>query len=303
MFDATPAMGAYSAFRQLELAAADPVGTQHCELMCLVNRAAATQFGDDHNFSAIKTVADFRERVPLRSYDDFYRDYWHPAFPQLLNCTWPGLIPYFALSSGTVSGASKYIPCSREMVLSNARAAHDVLVHHLSNRVWSRILGGKCLMLGGSTALKQEAPGIFSGDLSGIEAREVPWWEAPWVFPSRELATIPNWVEKIDKLAHASLSEDIRAISGVPNWMLLFFEKLLSLRPGTRHLAQLFPNLELIIHGGISLAPYRERFAQLLENSQAGTREVYAASEGFMAVADRGDGDGLRTHIRQWHFF
>jgi hypothetical protein len=303
MFDATPWMRGYAALRYFELGAADPNSEQRRVLEGLICRAASTKFGKDHGFDAINTVLEFQESVPLRRYEDFFREYWRPVFPQLVDCTWPGLIPYFALSSGTTTGKTKFVPCSREMLFANSHGAHDVLVHHVANRPWSRVLGGKCLLLGGSTALIEEAPGVYSGDLSGIETCEVPSWEAPWVFPPRELALIPDWEEKIDQLARSALNEDIRSVSGAPNWLLLFFEKLFSLRPGQERLARLFPDLELIIHGGINFTPYRKRFRAMLEGSRAETREVYVASEGFMATADRGDGEGLRLILDGGVFF
>lgn len=303
MFDATPWLRGYGAFRYFELSAADPCNVQQRVLEGLIRRASSTKFGKEHRFHDIKTVQEFQQAVPLRGYDDFFRQYWEPSFPRLVDCTWSGLIPYFALSSGTTTGKTKFIPCSREMLAANAHCAHDVLVHHVANRPWSCVLGGKCLLLGGSTALREEAPGVYSGDLSGIEACEVPPWEAPWVFPPPELALIADWEKKIDQLARSALDMDLRSISGAPNWLLLFFEKLFSLRPGQERLAGLFPNLELIIHGGIGFAPYRERFRALLEGSHAETREVYAASEGFMATADRGDGEGLRLILDGGVFF
>ena len=269
----------------------------------LIGRAASTKFGRDHNFAAIHSISDYQNAVPMRRYDEFFRDYWQPDFPTLIDCTWPGLIPYFALSSGTATGTSKYIPCSNETLAANARGAHDILVHHVMARPWSNVLGGKSLLLGGSTALKTEAPGVASGDLSGIEACEVAWWEAPWVFPPKHLALISDWEEKIGRLAYASLDEDIRAISGAPNWLLLFFERLFALKPSAHRLADIFPNLELIIHGGINFAPYRQRFRYLLEGSHAETRETYVASEGFMAAADGGDGDGMRLALDGGVFF
>ena len=303
MFDFTPLMRGHAALRYFELGIASSACMQESVLKGLTHHAASTRFGKDHGFAAIDTVRTFQKNVPLRRYEDFFREYWRPVFPRLVNCTWPGQIPYFALSSGTTTGKTKFIPCSKEMVFANWRGAHEVIVHHVMNRPWSRVLGGKCLFLGGSTALREEIPGVYSGDLSGIEVRELPWWEAPWVFPSRELALIPDWEEKIDRLAHAALEEDIRAISGTPNWLLLFFEKLFSLSPGDERLERLFPDLELIIHGGVSFAPYRERFRTLLEGSHAETREVYSASEGFMATADRGDGEGLRLILDGGVFF
>jgi hypothetical protein len=303
VFDATPWMREYAAFRSFELATLDACAAQRRVLGGLLSRATATKFGKDHGFRKINTVEEFQRTVPLRCYEDLHRDYWQHDFPKLRDCTWPGLIPYYALSSGTTTGKAKYIPCSRETLFDNARSAHDVLVHHVLNRPVSRVLGGKCLLLGGSTALAEEAPGIYSGDLSGIEACEVPWWEAPWVFPPKELALIADWEEKIERLARAAVQEDIRAISGAPNWLQLFFEKLFDVLPGDERLARIFENLELIIHGGINIGPYRKRFNTLLEASHAETRETYVASEGFMALADVGADEGMRLQLDGGVFF
>lgn len=303
LFDATAMLRGYAAFRTAALSLSDAASAQAVLLQGLVRHAAATRFGREHDFSAITDVETYQARVPVRTYDDFHRQYWQHEFPRLVDCTWPGLIPYFALSSGTTAGKSKYIPCSRETLLANWRGLYDVLVHHLANRPGSRVLSGKSLILGGSTALTEEAPGIYSGDLSGIEASEVSWWEAPWVLPPKEIALIADWEAKINRLAHLAVTEDIRAISGAPNWLLLFFDKLFSLNPEKRTLAACLPNLELIIHGGIGFGPYRDRFRQLMAGGHAETREVYFASEGLMAIADRGDGEGLRLVLDGGVFF
>lgn len=294
MFDATPLLKAYADLRSFLLQIRDPIETQRLVLQSLLRRASATRFGRDHAFSQIVGVADFQKHVRLRHYEDFWHDYWQPTFPRLVDCTWPGRIRYFARTSGTTAGISKYIPCSDDMISANLRVGEDVFVHHIRNRPQSRVLEGKCLLLGGSTDLTEEATGVCSGDLSGIEVYEIPSWKRPWFFPPLELALIPDWEEKIDKIGRACLAEDIRAISGTPNWLLLFFDKLVQLSPGSSSLAAIFPKLELIIHGGIDFAPYRERFRDLLKGTQAETREVYFASESSIAVADRGDGEGLR---------
>lgn len=304
MLVATPFVWLYAQWRNWQLGLHRPWAVQQAELLALVGKAAKTQFGRDHDFTSIKNVADFQARVPLRSYKDFWENYWRPAFPRLEDCTWPGTIPYFALTSGTTTGVNKYIPLSREMVDANMRAAWDIIFYHLLNRPTSRVLGGKTLMLGGSTDLKEEAPGIYSGDLSGIEANELPWWGRAYFFPPRELALHADWEQKIDRLARQSLEEDIRIISGMPNWLLLFFEKLAELRPeaGLR-IVNYYPNLELLVHGGIDFRPYAKRFSQLLEGSHAELREVYPASEAFIAVADRGQGEGLRLIIDNGVFY
>jgi hypothetical protein len=303
MLDATPFLRAYAGLRSYLLKTRDPVETQARVLEGLLRRASATRFGRDHDFSEIASVPEFQKRVRLHHYEDFWLSYWQPEFPRLVDCTWPGVIPYFARTSGTTAGVSKYIPCSHDMIAANVRAGEDLFVHHVLNRPQSQVLAGKCLLLGGSTDLTEEAPGIRSGDLSGIEAQEIPFWRRPWFFPPLELALIPEWEEKIDRIARACLAEDIRAITGAPNWLLLFFDRLDELKPRAGGLAGIFPNLELVIHGGIDFAPYRDRFRRLLQGTSAETREVYFASESSIAVADRGDGEGLRLLCDNGTFF
>jgi hypothetical protein len=295
VIDGTPFLRLYARRRDGTLQHQDPATEQERQLVALVRHAENTRFGREHSFAKIKTIADFQARVPLRRYEDMWRDYWQPEFPRLADCTWPGTISYFALSSGTTSGATKYIPCSREMNRANDRAALDVLAHHITNRPSSRVLGGKSFMLGGSTELTELAPGIHAGDLSGIAAARVPFWARPYIYPPRELALIADWEKKIELLSHGILDEDIRVIAGTPSWLLIFFERLFALKPEREpRLAAFSPNLELIIHGGVNFAPYRPQFEALLAGSHAETREVYPASEGFIAAQDRGPGEGLR---------
>jgi hypothetical protein len=149
IYDATPVYRASALLRQFSLNTSDFVGLQKMVLDWLIRRAALTKFGRDHSFSQIACVSAFQEQVPLRYYSDFHRQYWHPDFPMLVDCTWPGRIPYFALSSGTTTGSSKFIPCSQDTLFANWRGLHDILTHHLLNRPFSRLLGGKSLVLGG----------------------------------------------------------------------------------------------------------------------------------------------------------
>ncbi len=304
MINGTPLLKLYASRRARALHREQVAAEQEDQLLRLVRHAQNTRFGRDHGFAAIRTVADFQARVALRRYEDMWRDYWQPEFPNLVDRTWPGTIPYFALSSGTTSGTTKYIPCSREMNRANDRAALDVMVHHIGNRPNSRVLGGKSFMLGGSTELTELASGIQAGDLSGIAAARVPLWARPYIYPPRELALIADWEKKIEMLSRGILDEDIRVIAGTPSWLLIFFERLFALKPErTPRLAAFFPNLELIIHGGVNFSPYRPQFETLLAGSHAETREVYAASEGFIAAADRGPGEGLRLIVDNGLFY
>jgi GH3 auxin-responsive promoter len=304
MIDATPLLRRYSRGRLAALARMDVQEVQHACLIKLLRRAASTRFGRDHGFASIATIEDYQRRVPLRRYEDFWNQYWKPAFPRLGDITWPGSIPYLALSSGTTGAATKYIPVSSAMLRSNAGAALDVLAFHLAARPDSRVLGGRNFLLGGSTALERLAPDVRAGDLSGIAADHMPWWARLRAFPPRELALVADWERKVVALAPASLGQDIRSLSGTPSWMLLFFDQLTALSPDRpRRLVEFYPHLELVVHGGVGFAPYRDRFAAWLEGSHAETREVYPTSEGFIASADCMPGQGLRLILDRGLFY
>jgi hypothetical protein len=303
MWDATPLLRLYAWNRRRRVERLDPVRTQEGQLFSLLRRARDTRFGRAHDFRAIDSVDGFQERVPLRRYEDFWSEWLKPVFPALDDVIWSGTTGHLAVSSGTSSGTTKWIPVTREIMRANARAALDVLTWHLSARPQSRIFGGPSLVLGGSTGLVERAPGVRSGDLSGIAASQVPIWARSRYFPPPDLALLENWDEKLDRIARAA-PYDIRSIGGTPSWLLILFERLAELAPDRpRRLASWFPWLELIVHGGVGFVPYRTAFERWLEGSQAETREVYAASEGFIAVADRGPGEGLRLILDNGLFF
>ncbi len=302
MLDATPLLRLYARRRLAALARQDAAATQWRELRRLLHRARATRFGVAHDFATIRSVAEYQQRVRLRRWEEFWAEWWREPFPRLHDATWPGTIPCFANTSGTTGAATKRIPVSRAMLRANRRAALDVLTFHIAARPESRVLAGRNFLLGGSTALETLAPGITAGDLSGIAAADIPFYARSRAFPPRDLALIEDWERKIATLAPLSLAAHVTSISGTPSWMLLFFEQLGRLRPGAL-LRELYPELELVVHGGIGFAPYRAGFAAWLEGSRAETREVYPASEGFIAIADRGEGEGMRMLLDNGVFY
>jgi len=304
MLDATLLLRLYAKYRTAKLASQVPGTTQKNELLALIRKASDTKFGRDHAFREIGTVEEYQKRVPLRYYEAFWNEYWKDAFPHFKGTTWPDEIHYIPVSSGTSSGATKWIPCSNEMIASNTKASLDLLIHHLNARPDSKIFGGKNFILGGSTDLVERAPGIFSGDLSGIAVKTLPWWARMRYFPPQEIALLKDWEHKIDILARRSVKEDIRNLSGVPNWILILIEKLRTLNPEAEGLIKdFYPDLELLIHGGVNFRPYLKKFEELLDGSKAELREVYPASEGFIAVADRWYGEGLRLVLDHGIFF
>jgi hypothetical protein len=296
MFDATPFLKLFTRARVARMNALDPARAQLRVLLDFVRQARDTRFGRAHRFDTIRTVADFQARVPLRRYEDFWAQYWQPHFPALRDVTWPGLVPYFALSSGTTAGTTKYIPVTAAQMGANRGAALDTLAWHLHAHPCARPFGGLSFMLGGSTALQQLAPGVRGGDLSGIAAHEVPRLLRRRAWPPEDMALIPDWDTKLAALVKHAPRADIRTLSGTPSWLLMLLHRM------SESGAPPLPNLELLVHGGVAWGPYRDRIAPFLPPGCA-TREVYPASEGFCAIQDRGEGEGMRLVVDRGCFF
>ena len=304
LFDPTPLFRLYARQRVKKMNDLDPVAAQENLLRGMVDFASMTEFGLSHDFAAIRTIADYQHAVGLRRYEDFWLEFWEAQFPVIEDCTWPGRIPFFALTSGTTMGPTKYIPFTKEMMLANSRAGLDLLALHVTSNPNSSLFSGKSLMLGGSSDLSELAPGVYSGDLSGIVAQNLPLWVRPWSQPSRSIALMNDWEKKITILAEQALRQRITSISGVPSWLNLLFAKMAE-QKGTQDicLAELLPDLQLLIHGGISFAPYRHQYEDYLVDSSAEMREVYAASEGFIGIADEKYNEGLRLCLEHGLFY
>jgi hypothetical protein len=302
MIALTPAFRLYAKRRRRTLAAQDPVAAQKHELLKLVAHAKNTRFGRDHGFQSIRSVKDFQSAVPLRRYEEHWSEYWKNDYPRLVDATWPGTVPFFAVTSGTTSGTSKNIPVTHEMNRANSRGALDMLLHHLVQRPQSRAVDGKNFFLGGSVALRECAPGIYSGDLSGIAVRQTPAWYKPFMFPPAKVAEEPDWGKRIEKIVELAAQTDIRILGGTPSWLLHFIERQQDHAGAQLSAQELYPNLELLVHGGVNFKPYRARFEAFL-GGRAETREVYPASEGFIASQDEDPEAGLRLMADNGLFF
>ncbi|WP_170606320.1 GH3 family domain-containing protein [Ruegeria arenilitoris] len=304
MIDFSPIARRYANARVWSLNRQSPNIIQSRLLIRLVRRAAKTKFGKTHSFDQITQIEEFQKRVPVRHYDEFWQDWWKGGYPDLINETWPGRIPFFTMTSGTTTGRSKFIPYTTEMRRSAARGFLDLLCHHFVHRPDSRLLGGSALGLTGPAQLQHAMPGVDVGSVSAITAGALPSWFADRVLPPPDIAGIADWEEKIRRLAPLSLQQDVRFLGGSPNWLLIFMEELAQTQQRLNgRLVDWYPNLELIVHGGVNFAPYRHRFSDLMQGGHAETREMYSASEGVFAYADRGDGEGMRLHLNGQVFF
>jgi hypothetical protein len=291
-------MGGFAKHRMGQLDQRSTAKSQRYTLLRLVRYARHTHFGRDHDFDGICSVSDYQRRVPLRTYEDFWTDYWHAPFPYLDNVSWPNRIPYFALSSGTTNGATKYIPLTRQMLASNQKAALTTLSLFLAAHPGTPLFTGRLFFLGGSTDLRDvSAPeaeplsngrgsgNILAGDLSGITAREASPLLRPFTFPPEQLALLDDWDEKMRLLVEAAASLPITMLSGVPSWLLVLFDRL-KRQTGRDCIADIWPELRLVIHGGTKFDPYRALFRKIIGDPAVHCLETYPASEGFIATED-----------------
>lgn len=259
-----------------------PENSQRLTLEKLLKKASDTEFGKEFNFTDLTDYKSYRERVPLFDYESMWREWWQRGFPLLENRSWPGTIKWFALSSGTTTGDTKYIPLSAEMLRSNQMAGVTLIGDYYKRR--KGLYQGKFFYLGGSTALEKLADGIWAGDLSGIAMKTAFPLLRQFTFPPNELALMSNWEEKLQRLAEESLRQPITGISGVPSWVLLLLERIREINGG-KEIREIWPDFHLLIHGGVHFAPYRKLMHDLL-GEQTLFLETYPSSEGFIGLGD-----------------
>ncbi len=276
------------------------------QLRALLWRGASTVFGKERDFARIAACTDheivdaYRQAVPHADYHAFapyIRRMRDGAEPNVL---WPGLVKDFAQTSGTTAG-DKYMPVTKAMFRSNRKAAFDIFAH-LSRFGLSipRLTSGRCLFIGGSTALEVSDKGIATGDLSGLVTPLIKWPLTLVYTPGKDVALMSDWPEKIDAMARLCMRQDIRFISGMPSWTIVLMQRVLELagqRGPYRTIKDVWPNLQVLIHGGVKYAPFEDRVRELYSggDEDVPTRfELYPASEGFVAMQDTPGDPGLR---------
>ncbi len=257
---------------------------QQGELVKLIERAALTTIGRKYNFSRVRTYKQFASTVPLYRYEDL-----RPMIMRMVNgekdVLWPGRTFHFAQSSGTSDGKSKYIPITTAALRKNHyQGASDVVSHYLNLNPESRLFSGKGFILGGSFANELKLkPGTRVGDLSATLINNINPVVNLFRVPSKRVALMEDWSEKLPALVDASINENITNLSGVPSWFLTVLKEVLK-RKGASCIHEVWPNLEVFFHGGIAFAPYREQYEKICDMSKMHFLDTYNASEGFFAV-------------------
>ncbi len=279
----------------------DPCAAQREVLQDLVTHAQHTEFGRKYNFHKLFTIKQFKESVPIHEYDDL-KPYIKRVMDGEENIIWNTPITWFAKSSGTTSDKSKFIPLSKESLEDcHYKASKDVITLHYMYNPDSDLLTGKGLVIGGSHQVNQINENNFYGDLSAVLMQNAPFW-GQWIrTPELAIALLDEWEEKIEALAQATISENVTSISGVPTWTTVLIKRILELT-GKRTLKEVWPNLELYIHGGVSFTPYKEYMHQLIG---AGVEylEIYNASEGFFAAQDGIAENGMLLFLQHGIFY
>lgn len=256
-------------------------------LLSLVKTAEKTLFGRERNFENIETVHDFQKSVQIADYEDL-RPYIEKIKKGQRNILWTETPEYFAKTSGTTSG-SKYIPISKEGMPYQLAAAQSAIFHYISQKNNSDFVAGKMIFLQGSPEL-EEINGIKTGRLSGIVAHHIPNYLQKNRLPSEKTNLIEDWETKVDEIVKETERQNMTLISGIPPWLIMYFEKLIE-RNGKK-ITELFPNLQLIITGGVNFEPYREKMNELL-GKPVDTIQTFPASEGFFAFQDDYTKEGL----------
>lgn len=272
-------------FHQIELFIKYPNEVQNELLFSLLKQAKDTEIGKQHDFSSIKTYREFSERVPLINYE-IMQPLIERSRKGEHNIYWPRPIKWFAKSSGTTNAKSKFIPVSMESLEDcHYAASKDLLCMYLNNNEDALLFTGKSLRLGGSKELYKENGTVF-GDLSAILIDNMPFWAEFSSTPGSRVSLMSDWEIKMQAIVDETINENVTSLAGVPSWMLVLLNNVLE-KTGKENLFEVWPNLEVYFHGGVSFNPYIEQYRAILPKKSFKYYEIYNASEGFFAIQDQ----------------
>ena len=278
-------------FHQIELFLKYPNEVQNELLLDLIDEARDTEFGKTYEFSTIKDYKTFAERVPITTYETYEHLIERSRLGEQ-NIFWPKPIKWFAKSSGTTNSKSKFIPVSTESLEDcHYAAGKDLLCMYLNNNEDSQMFTGKSLRLGGSKELYQENGTVF-GDLSAILIDNMPFWAEFSSTPSSKVSLMSDWEYKMQAIVDETIQENVTSLTGVPSWMLVLLNNVLE-STNKKSLFDIWPNLEVYFHGGVSFIPYVDQYKAILPKKSFRYYEIYNASEGFFAIQDKNNSSEL----------
>jgi hypothetical protein len=263
----------------------NPHTAQELTFNYLIKNGKNTLFGKEHDFKNIKSYSSYINRVPTRTYEDL--------FPYILkiqageeNILWNSKTKWFAKSSGTTNAKSKFIPITSESLINcHFKGGKDMLALYLNRNPNSKIFNGKGIILGG---YQENNNKYIDADLSAILLKNFPFWVNIHRVPDIKTAVMKDWNKKLEKITNQSVNQNITNLSGVPSWMILLLQNIV-LTTGANNISEIWPNLELYMHGGINFSPYQNQFNRLIPSNKMNYVETYNASEGFFAIQDRSD--------------
>ncbi len=278
--------------KQIDLFREQPFRVQEYYLFDLLEKAKNTEWGKRYRFDQIHDVATFQTQMPVQTYESIkpYIDRMRNGEQDIL---WPGLVKWFAKSSGTTGDKSKFIPVTKESLQKcHYQGGKDVLAVYGANQKKTRIFTGKTLTLGGSHRIDNENSQSCSGDLSAILIQNIPAWANLLRTPPIQTALISDWDTKLDLITQIAIKQNVVAFTGVPSWNMVLMKHILDYT-GKDNLLEVWPHMELFIHGGVSFAPYQEQYRNMFPSDNMHYMETYNASEGFFALQDEPEKDDM----------
>ncbi|MEP6676112.1 MAG: GH3 auxin-responsive promoter family protein [Ferruginibacter sp.] len=278
-----------------------PVAAQREVLQHLVTSAQYTEFGKKYNFSRLFSLKQFKQFIPIHEYDDI-KPYIERMMNGERNILWNTPVTWFAKSSGTTNDKSKFIPVSEESLKENHyKASKDILTNYYNNFPSSDLLTGKGLVVGGSHEVSKVNEEIQYGDLSAVLLQNSPFWGHWLRTPELSIALLDEWENKIEKLAQITAEENVTSIAGVPTWTIVLLKRILEIK-NKKNIKEVWPHLELYIHGGVSFAPYKEQVKKII-GSDINYLEIYNASEGFFAAQEKPEEEGMLLFTEHGIFY
>lgn len=284
-------------YRSLRRGMVTAVADQQCILEELIKQGRKTQFGNDHHFKNISSAAEFAQAVPVRDYE-LLKTYIEEVKAGGENILWKGKPLYFAKTSGTTSGV-KYIPISKDSISNHINGARNALLCYIATTGQSAFASGNMIFLSGSPELERVG-GIPTGRLSGIVNHHVPAYLRSNQLPSYETNCIDDWETKLDKIVEETIEKPMTLISGIPPWMQMYFDRLRE--KSGKPVGELFPRFNLMVHGGVNFAPYRQKLMESI-GRPVDSIELYPASEGFFAFQDSQAAEGLLLNTNSGIFY